>query len=216
MTSGMCGSEDREIGATAGCWQGSNRFSINEQPSRMSSREHAAIGVLLVIAVVSILLPALSIYLMSDDFEWLDAAFEIPQDPLSSFERINNLWRPVVKWTFLVDYLAVGRNPIGYAATNLLIHVFNTWLLYLLLSRLQKNRLVAAAAAAGFALSPLHSEAVFWASSRGDTLLLTSWLGALLVLIAWKRDARRVLMWVAGILIMMGAGAKESWVCGRP
>jgi hypothetical protein len=179
----------------------------------MSSREHVAIGVLLVITVTSILLPALNIYLMSDDFEWLDAAFEIPQNPLSSFERINNLWRPVVKWTFLLDYLVFGRNPIGYAATNILIHILNVWLLYLLLSRLQAYRLLpAAAAAAGFALSPLHSEAVFWASSRGDTILLTSWLGALLCLIAWRRDARPVQMWAAGILIVMGAGAKESWV----
>jgi hypothetical protein len=206
------GPETREVDATAGRHQVSNRVGTNQQPSQMSSREQVAIGVLLMITVVSILLPALNIYLMSDDFEWLDAAYEIPQDPLSSFERINNLWRPMVKWTFLFDYLVFGRNPIGYAATNLLIHVLNVWLLYLLLSRLQEYRLLAAAAAAGFALSPLHSEAVFWASSRGDTILLTSWLGALLLLVAWRRDARRVQIWAAGILIVMGAGAKESWV----
>ena len=119
--------------------------------------------------LIAALLPALDVYLVGDDFEWLDAAFEIPGDPLSSFERINRMWRPVVTWSFLLDYLVFGQSPTGYAATNLAIHILNVFLLYLLLSRLLRFRLLAATAALGFALSPLHSEAVFWASSRGDT-----------------------------------------------
>jgi hypothetical protein len=170
-----------------------------------------AIGALLVITVGAFFLPALDVFLVGDDFEWLDAAFEIFDRPMSSFELINMMWRPVVKWTFLVDYLLFGRNSIGYAATNLAIHMLNTCLLYLLLSRLQNIRLLAAAAAAGFALSPLHSGAVLWASSRGDTLLLTSWLAVLLALIAWPSDSRRAQA-VVLIVGLIGAGAKESWV----
>lgn len=177
-----------------------------------SPRWQVLLLALMAAGVVAAFLPALDIYFVGDDFEWLDAAFEIPRDPLSSFELINTMWRPVVKWSFLFDYLIFGRNSIGYSATNLSIHLFNVWLLYLFISRLVDNRLLAAGAATGFALSPFHSEAVFWASSRGDTLLLTCWLGALLVLFSQAGDTRWFRSGTVLILVLIGAGTKESWV----
>ena len=79
---------------------------------------------LMAAGVIAAFLPALDVYFVGDDFEWLAAAFEIPRDPLSSFELFNSMWRPVVKWSFLFDYLIFGRNSIGYSATTLsLIHI---------------------------------------------------------------------------------------------
>ena len=141
----------------------------SENPSRwprgtQSPQWQVLLLALMAAGVIAAFLPALDVYLVGDDFEWLDAAFEIPRDPLSSFELFNSMWRPVVKWSFFFDYLIFGQRSMGYSATNLSIHFLNVWLLYLLISRLVDFRLLAAVAAAGFALSPLHSEAVFWAS----------------------------------------------------
>ncbi len=169
-------------------------------------------GLLLIVLVVVAFFPAFDIYLIGDDFEWLTAAFEIPHDPLSSFDRINSMCRPVVKWSFLADYLVFGKSAWGYMFTNLAIHTLNVFLLYLLLARIVRLRLLAVGAAAAFALSPLHSEAVLWASSRGDTLLLTSWLGVLLLLLAQSRDPSWLQRATVMILVLFGAGAKESWV----
>jgi len=166
----------------------------------------------MVAVVIAAFLPALDVYLVGDDFEWLDAAFEIPRDPLASFELFNTMWRPVVKWSFLLDYLIFGQSSIGYVATDLAIHILNVCLLYLLLSRTLHFRLLAAVAAAGFALSPLHSEAVLWASSRGDTMLLTCWLGALLVLAERSCGMRWFHSATVLIFVVIGAGTKESWV----
>ena len=188
------------------------REMAETEPATRSPRWQVLLLALMAAGVVAAFLPALDVYLVGDDFEWLDAAFEIPRDPLSSFELINTMWRPVVKWSFLFDYLIFGRSSIGYSATNLSIHFFNVWLLYLLISRLIDFRLLAAVAATGFALSPLHSEAVLWASSRGDTMLLTCWLGALLVLVAKPGDARWFHSGTVLILVLIGAGTKESWV----
>lgn len=160
------------------------REMTGHEPAARVPRWQFLLSVLMAAGVMASFLPALDVYLISDDFEWLDSAFKVPGDPLSSFDLFNSMWRPVVRWSFLFDYLIFGRNSFGYSATNLSIHFLNVWLLYLLISRLVSFRLLAAVGAAGFALSPLHSEAVLWASSRGDTMLLTCWLGAILILIA--------------------------------
>lgn len=211
MIPGIVRTEDRET----------NDPAVRQRPPGTSGgttlsvgwpARRALVGVLLIVMVGSVFLPALDIFLIGDDFEWLDAAFQIPARPLSSFELINMMWRPVVKWTFLLDYLVFGRWTVGYAATNLAIHVLNVWLLYVFLTRLQSSMALAAAGAAAFALSPLHSGAVLWASSRGDTLLLASWLGSLLALIAWQHNGRRLGAAVFVVFALVGAGAKESWV----
>ena len=137
---------------------------------------------LLAAAVLVSFSPALDIFIAGDDFEWLDVSYDIVADPLSSLSLINHFFRPLVKWTYLGDYLIFGQSGIGYATTNLLIHFLNSLLLCELLRRRLLHPVAAAAAATAFALSPLHSEAVLWAAGRPDTVLLACWLGALLLL----------------------------------
>ncbi|MCW8985982.1 MAG: hypothetical protein OQK55_11600, partial [Thermoanaerobaculales bacterium] len=114
-------------------------------------------------AVIVAFAPALDVFIAGDDFEWLDASYGIVGDPLSSFELINHFFRPLVKWTYLGDYLVFGHIGVGYVATSLLIHFLNSLFLYMLLERRLRHQVLAAAAATAFALSPLHSEAVLWA-----------------------------------------------------
>ena len=167
---------------------------------------------LMTVAVFAAFSPALDIYIAGDDFEWLDASYDIIGDPLASFEPINHFFRPLVKWTYVGDYLIFGQVGIGYMATNLLIHFLNSLFLYMLLGRWLRQPVVAAAAAAAFALSPLHSEAVLWAAGRPDTVLLTFWLGALLLLDRWceRPTTSRAAAFVG--VALLGIGAKESWI----
>ena len=132
--------------------------------------------------------------------------------PFRAFELINHFFRPLVKWTYLGDYLIFGQVGVGYMATNLLIHFLNSLFLYMLLERRLLQPVAAAAAAAAFALSPLHSEAVLWAAGRPDTVLLTCWLGALLLLDRWceRPTAGRAVAFTG--VALLGIGAKESWI----
>lgn len=176
------------------------------------ARWRVLLHVLTAAVVIAAFLPALDVYIAGDDFEWLDDSYGIIGDPLSSFALINHFFRPLVKWTFLGDYLIFGQAGVGYMATSLLIHFLNSWLLYALLKRRLLEPLAAAAAAAAFALSPLHSEAVLWASGRPDTVLLTCWLGALLLLESWcERPAAARAAAFTGVALL-GIGAKESWI----
>jgi len=176
------------------------------------ARCHVLLHVLLAVSVVTAFLPAFDIFIAGDDFEWLDASYDIIADPLSSLALINHFFRPLVKWTYIGDYLIFGQIGSGYMATNLLVHFLNSLLFYALLERRLKQPVGAAAAAAAFALSPLHSEAVLWAAGRPDTVLLACWLGALLLLDRWvERPTACGAAAFTGVALL-GIGAKESWI----
>jgi len=175
-------------------------------------RWRVLLNVLMAAAVIAAFLPALDVFIAGDDFEWLDASYDIVGDPLSSLGLINHFFRPLIKWTYLGDYLIFGQVGVGYMATNLLAHFLNSLLLYLFLERRLVQPVMAAAAAAAFALTPLHSEAVLWAAGRPDTVLLVCWLGALLLLDRWfKRPSGGLAAAFVGVALL-GIGAKESWI----
>jgi hypothetical protein len=176
------------------------------------ARWRVLLNVLLVAAVIAAFLPALDVFIAGDDFEWLDASYDIIGDPISSLGLINHFFRPLVKWIYLGDYLIFGQVGVGYIATSLLIHFLNSLLLYVFLKKRLLNPVVAAIAAAAFALSPLHSEAVLWAAGRPDTVLLVCWLGALQLLDRWfeRPSTRRAAAFTA--VALLGIGAKESWI----
>jgi len=73
-------------------------------------------------------------------------------------------------------------------STNLLFHLLNTLLLFLLLERITHARWCSACAAALFALHPLHVESVAWISERKDVLSTFFWL---LTMWTYQRYARR-------------------------
>ena len=52
---------------------------------RKPVRWRVLLHVLLAVAVIAAFLPALDGYIAGDDFEWLDASYDIVGDPLSSF-----------------------------------------------------------------------------------------------------------------------------------
>ncbi len=102
------------------------------------------------------------------------------------------LTSPGVKWAFTTDQLAsrypltwlsfmldaqlFGRGPVGPHLTNLLLHVANTVLLFLLLHWLTGARWRSVLVAALFALHPLRVESVAWISERKGVLSTLFWL----------------------------------------
>ena len=79
-------------------------------------------------------------------------------------------WHPVTWLSHMLDCQLYGLNPGGHHLTNLFLHVVNTLLLFLLLSRITTALWPSALVAALFALHPLHVESVAWVSERKDVL----------------------------------------------
>jgi tetratricopeptide (TPR) repeat protein len=88
----------------------------------------------------------------------------------------NSNWHPVTCLSWMLDYQIFGLNPSGYHLINLLFHVMNTLLLFLIFHRMTKTLWPSAFVAALFAIHPLHVESVAWIAERKDVLSSFFWL----------------------------------------
>src|SRR5271157_2887940 len=94
-----------------------------------------------------------------------------------AFSNVHaSMWHPLTWLSYLVDSQLYGMNPGGFHFTNVLLHLANSMLLFLLLQRMTKARWPSALAAALFALHPLHVESVAWISERKDVLSTLFWI----------------------------------------
>ncbi len=87
-------------------------------------------------------------------------------------------WIPLTWVSYMLDYQGYARSWPGfgpdeasvYHRTNLILHVLNTLLLFLVLGLLTGSRWKSTLAAAVFAVHPLHVESVAWVAERKDVL----------------------------------------------
>ena len=92
----------------------------------------------------------------------------------------TGLYRPAVVTSYAINYAAGALNPAGYHLVNLLLHLLATCLVYLLAKRLPCSSEGSLAAAAVFAVHPLHTEAVTGVVGRAELLMAVGTMGALL------------------------------------
>lgn len=181
-----------------------------------SSRLRGVALPLLAAAVVAALyLPALDMGLFGDDFEWLDESFRALHDPARIFDRIVSFFRPVVKLSYLADWLLLGPDPLAFNLTTLGIHLVNVLLVAALVMRSGGGRWLGFACALLWGASSLYGEVTLWAAGRPDSLLAAFMLGALTVAAGAEPDRRRW-RWVVLALACGAAGSKETWVVLPP
>ena len=85
-------------------------------------------------------------------------------------------WHPLTWLSLMLDYQIFGLNPSGYHLINLLFHVMNTILLFLIFRRMTKTLWPSAFVAALFAIHPLHVESVALIAERKDVLSTFFWM----------------------------------------
>lgn len=92
----------------------------------------------------------------------------------------SNNWHPVTWWSHMLDVQLFGLRPGLHHLVNLLFHLANTVLLFLLLKRMTSAIWPSAFVAALFGVHPLHVQSVAWLAERKDVLsgfffFLTLW-----------------------------------------
>ncbi|PIW65363.1 MAG: hypothetical protein COW12_02245 [Candidatus Omnitrophica bacterium CG12_big_fil_rev_8_21_14_0_65_45_16] len=104
-------------------------------------------------------------------------------------ESINvDYWQPLTSLSHIIDIQLSGLNPTGHHVTNIVLHLFNTWLIFFLLDRLTGRHGVSFFTAALFAVHPMQTEAVVWITARKD--LLSTFFG-LLTIVSYTAYARK-------------------------
>jgi tetratricopeptide (TPR) repeat protein len=94
-----------------------------------------------------------------------------------SFTAIHaSNWHPLTWLSHMLDCQIYGMNPGQHHLTNVLLHILNTLLLFLVFKRMTGKLWQSGFVAALFALHPLHVESVAWVAERKDLLSTFFWM----------------------------------------
>jgi len=97
-------------------------------------------------------------------------------------------WHPLTWLSLMIDCELFGVKPGPLHLVNVLFHIANTLLLFIVFNRMTKALWQSAFVAALFALHPLHVESVAWIAERKDVLSTLFWL---LTMLAYVRYVER-------------------------
>ncbi len=87
-------------------------------------------------------------------------------------------YHPLTLLSFMVEYGFFGDNPSVYHLTNLLLHLVNCILVYLLIFLITDNHAVAFVTSSLFGIHPMNVESVAWVSERKNVLYSIFFLGS--------------------------------------
>lgn len=90
--------------------------------------------------------------------------------------------------SYMLDYEVAGLSPAWFHLSNVLYHILNGLLFYLLVTRLSGSTVWAFAAAAIFLLHPLQVESVAWISQRKNVLAMFFFLLSYLNYTSYRRQ----------------------------
>ncbi|MBI4789466.1 MAG: glycosyltransferase family 39 protein [Chloroflexi bacterium] len=137
---------------------------MNPEPTLR--KRNIALGIVVLTIVVFIAyFSALSLSFVGDDWIFFELAgrLNLEEYLVKYFDpRVQTAWyRPVQGVLFRVGYDVFGTNQVGYHLVNVLIHLGNSVLLFLLVGRALKRWFVAFLAGLLFATFPIAVEGVF-------------------------------------------------------
>lgn len=121
-------------------------------------------------------------------------------------------WHPLTWLSHQADWELFGENPRGHHLENVLLHIANTLLLFLLLSRMTGFVWRSAFVAALFAIHPLHVESVAWVVERKDVLSTLFWMLTTLAYVGYVREPNRRRYLLVVLLYALGLMAKPMLV----
>lgn len=121
-------------------------------------------------------------------------------------------WQPLTWLSHMVDVELFGSSPGWHHRTNVLLHLLNAELLFLVLWRLSGGLWKSAFVSALFAVHPLHVESVAWLTARKDVLSTLFWILSMGAYVRYARlpGAARYLAVV--VLFALGLMAKPMLV----
>lgn len=172
---------------------------------------------ILIVATVVAYLPALR-----GGFVFDDELYVSNNPTLHSTDGLRAIWLhpaattqyyPLVFTTYWIEYRLWGLNPLGYHATNIVLHAANTLLVWSVLCHLGVPGAVFATGI--FALHPVHVESVAWITERKDVL---SGMFYLLAVMTWLRffATRRWRSYVLSVALFLCALLSKSMTCTLP
>jgi protein O-mannosyl-transferase len=130
-----------------------------------------------------------------------------------AFTRFHSSnWHPLTWLSHMLDVQLWGLNPGGHHTTNVIFHVTNAVLLFLILASMTGARWRSAFVAAVFAWHPLHVESVAWISERKDVLSTLFWLLSMAAYLRYVRHPQARTYLLVVLCLALGLMSKPMLV----
>lgn len=116
------------------------------------------------------------------------------------------LWNPLTWLSLMFDYQLFGFNAGGYHWTNVILHILNSVLLFLLFKNLTGAVWRSACVAALFAVHPINVESVVWIAERKNVFSTLFWITTMLFYVRyvrrpdWKRYLPVLISFTLGLM----------------
>ncbi len=176
---------------------------MNTNHSQKPSLLQHALTIFCIIAVTLIIFaPALQGHFLNwDDPSYITDNSLIqdisPENILKTFSTyILGNYQPLTIFTFSIEYHFFKLNPFPYHLTNLIFHLLNIVLVYILIFRLSRKYLVAILVGLFFALHPTRVESVAWITERKDVLFAFFYLLGLIQYLQFLDSGRKIRKYV--------------------
>lgn len=167
-------------------------------------------------AIIVFLIYAIS---LDNPFYWDDEELVVNNYVLRTPLNFKNYFfsnpipqRPVVTLSFAVNYSLSGVTPFGYHLTQILLHVFNTILVFYLSFIITKNEFVSALSGTIFAFHPIHTEAVDLFLGRSDLVCCLFFLTSFILYIKSsdaEKDRKKLFYYFSLIAYVLSMLSKE-------
>ena len=194
---------------------------LEDRPNAGASR---SIALALILSAIAAALygHTLTGYFLGDDFANVTASIHLtPANWPALFvtDVSGSVWqyslrmlRPIATIAMDVQVALFGGDALGYRVTGLVLHIFNTWLVFVIARRLLSRQLAAFGAALLFCVHPAHVEPVVWIAGQSDLLPAVFFLAAVLAFLQFRQGAKLLALVALAALSVSAFFTKENAV----
>ncbi|MFN6037828.1 MAG: tetratricopeptide repeat protein [Bacteroidota bacterium] len=158
----------------------------------------------------------------SDFIPWDDKEYIVENKDIQSlsFKNIGSIfsnsyignYHPITMMSFAFDYFFFGEKATGYHLHNLLLHLLNGILVYLLLKNIFKNPISSFIGSVLFLIHPVQSETVMWIAERKNLLFVFYFLLSLLNYWKFLESNQKKYYWFTLVFFILSCLSKATAV----
>ncbi|HOY30622.1 MAG TPA: tetratricopeptide repeat protein [Bacteroidales bacterium] len=184
-------------------------------------------NVLIWSGIAIIILTTFFIYLKAVNyrflFNWDDDSYIIDNVDIKDLKWANiklfftsfyvGNYQPLTMLFYALEYKLAGLNASLFHFNNILLHLINTYLVFVLIKKISpENIIVPLITASLFAVHPMHVESVAWVSERKDLLYSFFFLLSLIMYIKYLKEGDLKYLTVAGLCFICSCLSKSAAV----
>jgi len=184
---------------------------------------YAGVGIVFLAAVLQYL-PLKDGAFLADDYFLVNTVVEHEQrlarvftdDWILTGKHEGGYYRPLIIMSFYADYLMWGLRSTGFHITNILIHAFNSVLVFIFILLLfynhEKRIQISLIGGLLFAIHPRHIESIAWIAARTDLLCAFFFLLTLMLYLYFIQLNKKILFLLSVSCFVAALLSKETAV----